>query len=78
MQLNDPQKSKRDKPRILSIFLSFNYLNFIEMKKLLAVVMTLLLIYFMCSYAIWPMFFIIPLWIIIIGMHNKEMRNAKP
>ena len=48
------------------------------MKKLLIVVMTLLLIYFMCSYAIWPMFFIIPLWIVIISMHNKEMKNAKP
>ena len=48
------------------------------MKKLLAVVMTLLLIYFMCSYAIWPMFFIIPLGVVIISMHNKEMRNAKP
>ena len=48
------------------------------MKKLLAVVMTLLLIYFMCSYAIWPIFFIIPMGIIFISMHNKEMKNAKP
>ena len=48
------------------------------MKKLLIVVMTLLLIYFMCSYAIWPMFFIIPLGVVIISMHNKEIKNAKP
>lgn len=47
------------------------------MKKLLVVVMILLLVYFMCSYAIWPMFFIIPLGVVIISMHNKEMKNAK-